>query len=336
MKKILYISCHAVLEYDELSLLTEIGHDVFSLGAYTDPTGHLSLPRPGIKNMRHRPDLVEVIAGMPRTELRFELLNEFDTIIVMHTPEIIEQNWDRIKNKDVIWRTIGQSTPGVEKRMRKYRDDGLKIVRYSPMESKLKNYVGGDVTIRFYKDQEEFKDWVGTDKKIINFSQSLKGRRVFCGYDQIMEVTAGLPFKVYGPGNEDLGPLNGGSLPFDLMKGQIRDARAMIYRGTWPASYTLAFIEGLMTGIPMVCFGPVVGDMNKNEGVETYEIHKIIQHGDEGFVFDDIAKIKSVLKRLLDDYDYAKSIGEKGREKAIRLFGKEGIKDQWQAFLESI
>ena len=35
--KILYLSCHLVLEYDELRILTELGHDVTVIGGYIDP-----------------------------------------------------------------------------------------------------------------------------------------------------------------------------------------------------------------------------------------------------------------------------------------------------------
>ena len=32
--KILYCSTHTILEFDEISLFTELGHEVFSMGAY--------------------------------------------------------------------------------------------------------------------------------------------------------------------------------------------------------------------------------------------------------------------------------------------------------------
>lgn len=334
--KILYLSCHSILEYDELKLLTELGHEVFSLGAYTNPKGHDSLPRPGIPNMPYYPELEELSKGMPRTELRYEIYRDFDAVIVMHTPELIEQNWDRLRGKTVIWRSIGQSTPVVEKRLKKYRNEGLKIMRYSPYETFIPGYIGEDVMIRFYKDESEFANWNGNDCKIINFTQTLKGRREYCGYEPIMKVAEGLPFKVYGPGNEDLGEFNGGELPFELLKGQLRDSRVYLYRGTWPASYTLTFIEGLMTGIPMVCFGATTANLNKKDGMETYEVEKIINQGVDGFVYNDIEKMREVTQRLLVDKDYALQIGNKGREKAIQLFGKEKIKKEWQTFLETV
>jgi len=35
--KILYLSCHAVLEYDELRILNDLGYDVTSVGGYINP-----------------------------------------------------------------------------------------------------------------------------------------------------------------------------------------------------------------------------------------------------------------------------------------------------------
>jgi len=332
MSKILYISCHSVLEYDELKLLTELKHDVFSLGAYTDPSGHITLPRPGLEGIPLRQDYIDMLRGIPRTELPQAFIDEFDIIIVMHVPEIIEHNWERFKNKKVVWRTIGQSIPWIEKRMAKFVAEGLNIVRYSPLERNLKNYAGEHALIRFYKDSEEFGGWNGDDPQVVNFTQSLKGRRDFCGYDEIMEVTEGLNFKVYGPGNEDLGPLNGGELSYDLMKGKLRDARAYIYRGTWPASYTLSFMEAWMTGVPMVCFGPAFGNKLDAE-VDTYEIPQLIKHNVNGFCSDDMGEIKAILNRLLTDHDYAREISKKGRESALEYFGKEPIRKQWQKFL---
>jgi len=34
---ILYVSCHSILEHDEIKLFSELGADVFSHGAYRNP-----------------------------------------------------------------------------------------------------------------------------------------------------------------------------------------------------------------------------------------------------------------------------------------------------------
>lgn len=337
--RILYLSVHSVLEYDEVLLFTELGHDVFSWGAYTYPQGHPTLPRPGIPGLQFHADLADLSRRFPRTEMPQELIDWADLIIIMDGAgmhDVIELNWDKLKAKKVIWRTIGQSTPSVENRLRRYRNEGLKIVRYSPMEDKLKNYIGGDVTIRFYKDPTEFSGYNGKEPKIVNFTQTLKGRRIFCGYDPIMKLIEGFPAKVYGSGNEDLGEYNGGELPYDLMKGALRDNRVYVYRGTWPASYTLTTIEAMMTGIPVVSTGPEIGNMGGREGIDTYEMQHIIKNNESGFVSDDLDYLRTCIKSLLNDLDLARKIGDAGRKRAIELFSKEVIRSQWSTFFDSL
>lgn len=339
IKTILYISVHSTLEYDELSLLTEQGYDCFSLGAYTDPKGHYLLPRPGIPGMNYYPELAKLASEHPRTELPKELIDFFDAVIIMdgyHSQAVIEGNWEKIKHKKVIWRTIGQSLPHVEKKMQRFRREGMKIVRYSPLEAELDNYIGHDAIIRFYKDPNEFKDWTGHSERVINFTQTLRGRRLFCGHDFIMGVGPGFPFKVYGTGNEDLGEYNGGEIPYELLKGQLRDSRVYLYGGTWPAPYTLGFIEAWMTGIPIVSLGPETWMHKDHKDVKIFEIKKLISRGDNGYWTDNVEEAKEMIRKLLSDYSYAQTMGAKGREDAIRIFGKDKIKEEWRVFLEGL
>lgn len=337
--KIHYISCHSVLEFDELKLLTELHHDVFCNGAYLEPAGHPSLPRPGVPEAKYHEHWADLARRFPKTELPQELIDPFDVLIFMGgiTDNALVQNWPRIKHKKVIWRTIGQSTQGNEEMMAPLRAEGLKIVRYSPKEMNIPRYIGSDAMIRFYKDENELKDWNGNDKTVVNFSQSLRGRRNNCHYNEIMEMITGYQAKVFGTGNEDLGNINGGELPWDLMKGKLRDSRVYVYGGTWPASYTLSFIEALMTGIPMVCIGKRLAEEIPNyPHMDFYEVSEIIKNGENGFISDDIGTLRSNIYALLNDDELAKRIGENGRQTAIRLFGKEQIRNQWDEFLRNL
>lgn len=338
--KIHYISCHQVLEHDEVQLLTDLGHDVFSNGAYLEPEGHPSLSRPGIVGATAHPNWADLARRFPKTDLPRELIDPFDILIFMGgiTDNALVANWPRIRHKKVVWRTIGQSTQGNEEMMAPLRADGLHIIRYSPKEMNIPRYIGADTFIRFYKDENELRDWNGSTQEIVNFSQSLRGRRNHCHYDQILELMTGFPMtKVYGTGNEDLGPLNGGELPWELMKGKLRDARVFVYGGTWPASYTLSFIEAMMTGIPMVCIGKhLAQDLPGVPPLDFYEVGEIIQNGVNGFISDDIGTLRSYIYQLLNDDNLARSIGAKGRETAIQFFGKEYIKDSWNRFLKDL
>lgn len=338
--KILYLSCHATLEFDEVSLLTELGHDVFSNGAYTDPTGNKLLPRPSIPHGKYFPELEKIAREYPKTNLPQELIDWADTIIIMHQPEWVTENWDKMKHKNVIWRSIGQSTKHVENMIRRARYEGLKIVRYSPVEERIPDYVGSDAMIRFYKDPDEFKDWNGKEKRVINITQSLLGRSTFCHYNDIMSIIEGFPSLIYGPGNDDLGPLNGGDLTFDLMKGALRDNRAFIYGGTWPAPYTLSFIEAWMTGIPIVAIGRYLAEeingVNPQDRISFYEITNFIEDGVNGFIADDYGRARALIHELLEDQALAKRIGDAGRQKATEIFGRDKIKKEWEDYLGSL
>lgn len=297
------------------------------------------MPRPAIKGAQFYPAFADLASRTPKTELPEGLIEPFDTIFIMDSymvPDILKLNWPRMKHKNVVLRMIGQSLPQKEKALRPYVDDGLKIVRYSPMEDDLKFKAASSDMIRFYKDPEEFGNWTGHDLKVINTSQTLKGRRDFCHYDFIMDSGNGFPFKVYGTGNEDLGEFNGGEMPFDLLKGQMRDARVFLYGGTWPASYTLGFIEAWMTGIPIVSINKELWMHRDHPDVNVFEVPKLIQTGDNGFIARDVLDAKVIIQKLLDDHEYARAIGAAGREKAISLFGKVHIKDQWKNFFERL
>ena len=258
--KILYSSVHAVLEFDEVKLFTEMGHEVFSLGAYSNGgVGHFSLPRPSIGGMKEFPDFLKLSGEFPRRDLPQQLFEWADIIINMHDPYFIVGNWEKIKSlgkaNKTIQRFIGQSTATVENMIRPMRYEGMKIVRMSQKEESITGFVGSDALIRFYKDPEEWSGWTGNERRVINLSQSLKGRSL-CHYDQIMQAIEGFPALIYGVGNTDLGPLDGGRLSYDLIKGALRDNRVFIYGGTWPSPYTLALQEAMMSGIPVVAIGP--------------------------------------------------------------------------------
>ena len=334
--KIHYISCHSVLEYDEVQLFTDLGHDVFSNGAYLHPEGAYTLPRPAIKGAQYHKEYADIASITPKTALPDSLIKPFDVIVIMHSPEVLFQNWQSFKRlgKRVIWRTIGQSVATIEHRVKALKEEGLEIVRYSPKERNLANYAGEDAMIRFYKDPEEFKGWTGDDRIVVNFSQSLKGRRDFCHYDEITQVMEGFDARIYGTGNDDLGALNGGEVPYDMQKRILRRSRVMMYGGTWPASYTLSLMEAMMTGTPVVAIGAGLANIPRFEQFDFYEVPDFIESGVNGFCHDDIASLRNAVSALMTDLALAKKISENARKTAIELFGKETIGKQWQEYLE--
>lgn len=317
MKKLLYVSVHPVLEYDETSLFSEMGVSVSSLTACEDSENQSAPLRPMSAASSAEP----------------EPLDRFDIILSSSVDWLVE-NWHTIKKKKVIWRTFGRSDRFTEQRMRPFRAEGLQIVRYSPMEARIDGYLGAEAFIRPYKDPEVFQGWTGRKETIINYTRNMKYRGRECNFAFLKKVVRGFPFKLAGPQNDNIDePWAGGLVGFDEMIADLQACRAYLYTGTYPACYTLSFVEAWMTGIPVVALGRGRGSDPQVPGPPLYEIPDLVSHGVDGFFSDDEKELGQILKDLILDHRYAAGIGEKGRQKAIEIFGKKRQKARWAEFL---
>ena len=353
---ILLLASHAIAEYDDLRMLTDLGYDVFAPGGYSDPQHPNEAPATKDAGMgplrpplpyRYRADLDRLCQaqrdrheGEPaartkwaidwaKQDLHPDLIDWADAIIVHHFPERwIAGQWRNIKGKRVIWRTCGQSGPDLEELMAHYRKFGLEIVRYSPRErltfEPMKQWAGEDAMIRFGKYPSDWYGWTGEDAVVGNLTQSMTDRGSFTGESFYRQATEGLPAKPAGGGSEEL-PGGLGLLSYDGMREYLRRVRVFAYLGTAPASYTLALIEAMMTGTPVVSVSskalwPVYDSL--------FEGHEI-----SGIGADTPAAMRALLGGLLEDRDYAQEIGHRQRQIALALFGIETVGRQWLAFL---
>lgn len=333
--RILYLPCHSILEYDQYKLWTELGHEVFSMGSYINPHKPHDNKRPPIPEGKYDDHLVTVTGTHSKDNLHEELVEPADMIIIDHIDSWISSNWDKIKHKKVVLRTIGQNTSATEFRLQQYREEGLKIVRYSPKEDSIPLYVGADAMIRFYKDPEEFDGWTGEKEKVITMGQSIKRRGEFCHWDIFDKATKGFPRLVFGAENQDI-PEWGGQLEYEEMKQVFRENRVFFYTGTQPASYTLTLIETMMMGMPIVAIGAALGNSMFQNEQDTYEVDSILVNEVSGLHADTIEDLTEHVKRVLTDYSFAKRLSREGRQRAVELFGKEKIKKQWEDFFKTL
>lgn len=341
--RILYLSCHEILEWDELRMFTGLGHECWSLGAFTNPWGDEGRKRPGIAEMPYDPHWVELALQFDRTALHREQVEGMDVAVVMdglHSLDWIEGNWATFKaaGTKVIWRSIGQSTPDREDRLAKLRADGLVLVRYSPREATIARYAGADAVIRFAKDPADYAaPWTGSSGEVVNFTQSLEQRGAHVGLHWLLAVTSGFPRRFYGPGNEGIPAVcNGGLVDWAGQRRVLAEARVYAYFGTWPASYTLMLCEALMAGCPVVAPGPGWGNSPHFPDQDGYEAHELIEHGVSGFWSDDVQECRAYIRTLLEDDDVAEHVSKAARDRARELFSVEHIGPQWQALLEEV
>lgn len=329
--RILYLSCHAINEYEDVLLFTELGHEVLSQGAYKFPDNPEDKARPPIpgayRNEALRP-LLHLPWGAPIPQ---PLIDWCDLIYILGIEKWLPTNWERIKHKHVVFRSIGQAVEGTERVLAKYRPEGLKIVRYSPIEQSIPGFSGEDATIRFYKDPDEYKGWTGENKQVITVAQAMKTREDALKFSLFEACTRGFPRTLYGFSNQNVSEVHwGGTLTYEGLKQVLRENRVFFYTCTFPAPYTMAFQEAWMTGMPVVAIGP------KLAGWGWIEVPHLIVNGVSGFTSDSVDELRNYVSMLLEDYELAKRISGEGRRKAIELFGKEQIKQQWKAFFESL
>jgi hypothetical protein len=350
--KLLYISSwHGTLEYDELTLFTELGIDWFSTGLYLDPQNPISVNmsrepinkpvNPELKDefLRANPD--HKIYTIP--VITKEFAQKFDIVLVEHcTPTGVApllQNWEAIKDKPVVWRTYTQQSPQVELQTQPFRAQGLKLVRISPKERTIGAYAGDDAIIRTFVDDKEYNGWTGEDPVVLTFNNMFAKRALHSNtpiYMKIAQRMKPVKFELYGCDNQDA-PQALGELSWEQVKEKYRKARVYFALGSKPASLTYNLMEAMMTGCPIVTWGPNLGNMKIVPGWEkTYEACDVIKNGLNGFWSDSEFEIEAYIKMLLKDDALAKRISANARKTAIQMFSKDKIRNDWKVFLNGL
>lgn len=347
MSHVTLLLAHEIEEYQQTLLMHELGHEVLSLGAYLRPSrpGETRMLRPPLPQVPEHPALIEAIGPdveAAKRHLPEEVIEWTDVLIVHHLEHAwLVPQWERLRDRmRVVWRTVGQSTHANEWLMGPLFRQGMEIVRYSPAEWNIPEFAGATALIRFWMDPDEWTGWNGRTPVVTNVTQDLYRRSLaddgglqpagqqWTSWQFWEMATRDLPRMPAGPGSETLDG-GVGTLELPEMQRLLQDCRAYLYTGTQPASYTLGFIEALMTGIPLVSIGP--------------RWHQIMPYGPGMFEANLLARLWSdsaseahgMLRRLLDDDAYAQDVSMAQRAAAIALFGKDRIKAQWAEFLGS-
>ena len=347
---IVLLTSHAIAEYDDLRMFTDLGYSVFSIGgAYSETP--FEGKRPALPNVVRYPELEAACVktreahldppgdriDWAKADLADDIIDWADVIIVHHYPDMhpvpgglaypgwITGQWDRIKHKRVIWRTCGQSDPRLEAAMTPYVRDGLEVVRYSPRErpgfQRYGAFAGETALIRFGKYPDDYGPWTGETLEVINVSQGLFTRGEFTHPEFWTAATEGLPASAWGPESETFG--GGGTLDYRDMLRVLRQARAYLYTGTQPASYTLGLMEAALSGVPVVSITP------EHQWLpELFEGHEIAYASART-----PADARAIILDLLNDAYYASVASSAQLSRALDLFDVAKVGAQWVDFL---
>lgn len=145
-----------------------------------------------------------------------------------------------------------------------------------------------------------------------------RGRRL--GLDIFLEVRKHIPLDLIGMDTEKIGGLG------EILHPQLPDFISQYRFFFNPIRYTslgLAVIEAMMTGIPVV-------------GLATTEMVTVIRDGESGLLHTDTAKLIKGMKRLLENPQLARTLGEEGRKVAISRFDIHRFTTDWHRLFEEV
>ena len=101
MKKLMYLSCHSIAEYDEIRMFHDLGFEVYSHGSYVNPSNPSDPIRPALPQIEYHEWFGREAHDNPKDNMSKEFLEKFDIIFSHWVPGWIMNNIDKVKDK--IW-----------------------------------------------------------------------------------------------------------------------------------------------------------------------------------------------------------------------------------------
>ena len=345
MKRVLLCLSHAIEEFQQLDLLSSLGYEVASIGGYVNPHEPHDSKRPALPHVPFYPEIKAAVdALMAEDNLRdaqerlpdtvLDWLGDDGVIIFHHRLERLFGQWPRLADwkrghdgRRIVWRSVGQSVRNNEREAALYRMAGLERVTYSPLEANIPEFTGSDAMIRFW-GYEVDEPWTGDDEVVIQISQHLRQRHPFTNWEFWDSATRDLPRLPIGPGSEVIGGT--GQVSYEEMQQRLLASRVFLFTGSQPASYTLGLVEAMHAGIPTISIGPSWMQVQYDGGTsaEFFEGHQLATLWD-----DDPNVVRHMIRELLMDPGYARTMSMTTRKLARKYFDRQKIGKQWSAFL---
>lgn len=171
-------------------------------------------------------------------------------------------------------------------------------------------------------DPTEFLQYKGDEPTVLMVGQFLREKAREFGYSELLDET----LKGFSVTTMGINPFIENarlSQSWDDLKEQYAHNR-LYFNALYEDlddGYNLSMLEAMVTGMPVVSLpnstSPLIDGVN-------------------GFVSDDVFYLKKVIKRLLEDRDYAEEIGERGRQIVLKRFSIQSFIEGWNSLFKAL
>ena len=354
--KVLYLSAmHGVMEYDNCITFEELGFDWFSTGIYNNPNHPIDYPGLNIRKpinkvvdtqafdefFLNNPNYYSQFVGLNRPEIKVsrKLVDMFDVVFCTYFKHIIN-NWENLKHKPIIWRTSGSINEPMEREMKPYVDNGnIYPVRFSEQEL-LSPISNGGTVIRNFVDENLYNSWGGNVLEILTFQSWFTQRRTLKINDFYLKHIynkSNYSCRLYGAYVGAKDPISLGSVSWDKQRDLYRNCRVYFYIGSPVGVVAYNYMEAMMTGCPVVTFGPGVGGYHlQSINKVLHEPSEFIDNGVNGFYSDNPLELKSIINSLMTNNSLSKKVSQEARKSALKRFSKSKGIQAWKDFFNSL
>ena len=170
-------------------------------------------------------------------------------------------------------------------------------------------------------DPGEYPRYSGERPALLRVSNHLRQRGGFLGYSQHQAISRGFEIEVVGsnPGLQGARPAKS----WHQLRWFYQTRRALLHTAVpmMEDGYNLAVIEAMATGMP------VVATSNPSSPLED---------GVNGYISEDIGRLRDDVSRLMADRELAVRLGRAARETVEERFHFSRFAAQWQALIEGL
>jgi GT2 family glycosyltransferase/2-polyprenyl-3-methyl-5-hydroxy-6-metoxy-1,4-benzoquinol methylase len=166
-------------------------------------------------------------------------------------------------------------------------------------------------------DCAEYGGWTGERTAALTVGNFLAERDHMLGYSRLAAALTELPWRIIGT-NPALGV--GEAKSWDALRAAYRIHRLYAHATQWPweDGWNLALLEAMATGMPVVAWANPTTP---------------IREGLEGFVADGPEALRRWARRLIEDIDLARRLGERARDRVAELFPLDAFLERWRTVL---